>query len=119
MKFINFTNHPSELWDGKQAEAARQWGEIVDMQFPNISPSASASEIRVLAEEYRVRILSMGRPEDLVVHIQGEQTFCYALVRGLQGAGVRCVASTTERKTTYNSDGSKLSEFSFVQFRSY
>ena len=117
--FINFTNHPSHFWDEKQTEAARQYGEIVDMQFPNISPSASAAEIRALAGNYLSKILVMGRPEDLVVHIQGEQTFCYALIRRLQGEGIRCVASTTERKTSYNSDGTKMSEFSFVQFREY
>ena len=117
--FINFTNHPSHAWDERQTEAARQYGEIVDLQFPNISPAASASEIRELADEYRARILAMGRPEDLVVHIQGEQTFCYALIRGLQGEGVRCVASCTERLVHTNEIGEKVSVFRFSGFRDY
>ena len=59
MTFVNLTNHSSELWDEKQTETARQYGEIVDMQFPNITPSASSAEIRALADDYLSRILAM------------------------------------------------------------
>ena len=119
MTFINFTNNPSPDWEEKQTEAARQYGEIVDIPFPNIDAQASVNDIKALADEYRARILSMGKPDDLVVHIQGEQTFCYALIRELQSEGVRCLASCTERIVHTNGAGEKVSIFRFAGFRDY
>ena len=49
----------------------------------------------------------------------GELTFCYYAVRLLKKAGVRCVASTTERIIEETEDHRKVVEFSFVQFREY
>lgn len=119
MTFINFTNHPSHTWDKEQREAAMQYGEIVDIPFPNIDVLASSDDIKALANEYLAIILSMGKPEDLVVHIQGEQTFCYALIRGLQSEGVRCLASCTERHVYTNEAGENVSTFRFAGFRDY
>ncbi|WP_231999441.1 hypothetical protein [Prevotella melaninogenica] len=49
----------------------------------------------------------------------GELTFCYYAVRLLKKAGIRCVASTTERIVEETEDHRKLVRFSFVQFREY
>lgn len=38
MVFINFSNHPSNIWSKKQLEETRQYGEIIDIHFPNIEP---------------------------------------------------------------------------------
>jgi hypothetical protein len=50
-------------------------------------------------------------------------TFVYQFVKlataGATGAGLRCVASTTERRAVDHPDGSKTSEFRFVRFREY
>ena len=43
----------------------------------------------------------------------------HLLVNRLQAIGIPCVASTTERVVTEESDGRKVSQFRFVQFRSY
>ena len=49
----------------------------------------------------------------------GELTFCYYAIRLLKKAGIRCVASTTERIVEKSEDYQKLVRFSFVQFREY
>ena len=117
--FINLTNHPSEKWEKRQSEAAREYGEVVDMPFPKVSPESSYEEVSALAEEYVNLIREKCKDADVTVHVMGEMTFVYALVSRLKDIGIRCVASTTERKAVVNDDGTKTSEFSFVQFREY
>lgn len=117
--FINFSNHPSCHWGDAQRIAAEKYGVICDLQFPVVDEQSSEDEVSHLAEKYVATIVSMGKPEEMTVHIMGEMTFTFMVVTRLKEMGIRCVASTTERKTTYNADGTKLSEFSFVRFREY
>lgn len=117
--FINFSNHPSSFWDDAQRLAAEKYGEICDLPFPMVDGQSSEDEVSQLADSYVAKIISMGKPEEITVHIMGEMTFTFMVVTRLKELGIRCVASTTERKTTYNADGTKLSEFSFVKFREY
>lgn len=119
MLFVNFSNHPSRYWDNKQREASQDYGELIDMPFPQIVPNATDEELQELSQKYVHRIISLGDPKQITVHVMGEMTFTYLVVTKLKEIGIRCVASTTERKTVYNSDGTKLSEFSFVKFRKY
>lgn len=116
--FINLSNHPSSGWSEEQLKAARAFGEVVDMPFPQVEPAATAEEVHNLAEELVAAILECGEPADLTVHIMGEMTLCYAVISRLQDCGICCVASTTERFVT-EVDGKKVSEFHFVQFREY
>lgn len=117
--FINLSNHPLRHWGDAQRAAAEEYGEIVDLPFPAVDGQSSEQEVSLLADSYVGRIMSMGSPQELTVHIMGELTFTFMVVTRLKELGIRCVASTTERKTTYNADGVKLSEFSFVRFREY
>jgi len=116
---INFSNHPSQFWDNRQIEASLKYEKLIDIPFPQISPYASEEDLRILAEEWVQKILELGEADNITVHIMGEMTFTFMVVTRLKELGIRCVASTTERKTTYNDDGSKVSEFSFVRFREY
>ncbi len=116
---INYSNHPSQEWYINQLEAAKEFGEIIDLPFPNISPSASEKDLKSVVNQSIQKITSMDKANSITVHIMGEMTFTFAVVTRLKELGIRCVASTTERKTTYNDDGTKLSEFSFVRFREY
>ena len=116
---VNFSNHPSRYWDYKQREASQNYGELIDMPFPQISPSATVDELQKLTQQYVQRITSLGTLKEITVHIMGEMTFTYMVVTKLKELGISCVASTTERKTSYGEDGTKLSEFSFVKFREY
>ena len=115
--FINLTNHPSENWSEEQLKAAQEYGEIVDISFPNIEPFFTSEDINELAETTMegIKILD-AHP---VVHVMGEMTFTYAVVSRLKALGITCVASTTERIVKMMPDGKKISEFKFVQFREY
>lgn len=116
--FVNFSNHPSDIWDETQLVAAQAFGEVKDFTFPTISPEMSSDEVKKLAGECVDVMLKMFG-KDITVHIMGEMTFTFMVVTRLKEMGIKCIASTTERKTTYNDDGTKVSEFSFVKFREY
>ena len=47
--FINFSNHASTRWGVPQKQAAKKYGEIVDVQFPNVNPEATSEEVHELA----------------------------------------------------------------------
>lgn len=115
--FVNLTNHPSEGWSEEQLAAAHEYGEIVDIHFPNIEPSFTSSMVNSLADVTVDTITAMGK--DIVVHVMGEMTYTYAVVSRLKSLGITCLASTTERNIITMPDGKKLSEFRFVQFREY
>ena len=118
--FINLSNHPSNKWDEKQMEAAKQYGEIIDIHFPDISAQADESEIVRLAEQYLNRIKDY---HCAAVMIQGEFTFTYHLVKLLEKTGIPALAACSERKVEeiVNSDGSvsRIMDFRFVRFRKY
>jgi len=115
--FINLSNHPSEGWSEEQLAAAHQYGEIVDIHFPNIEPTFTSSMVNSLADITIDTITAIGK--DIIVHIMGEMTFTFAIVTRLKALGIACLASTTERNTITTPDGKKISEFKFVQFREY
>lgn len=120
--FVNVSNHPSSLWDEKQLGAARVYGEVVDVEFPQVPPEFDTNEIISLAEHYLQKIMELkknSKDEDFVVHVMGEFTFCFCLTRMLQRKGIKCVASTTTRETQKLEDGSTVSKFNFYRFREY
>ena len=117
--FLNLSNHSSDKWGEAQLDAAKAYGKVVDMPFPEIDPGATTEEIYILAEEYAEEITSRYPDRDLTVHIMGEMTFCFRLVTLLHARGVRCVASTTQRKTSELEGGKKESNFEFQEFREY
>ncbi len=117
--FFNLSNHPISVWSEEQLNAAKQFGEIREMTFPTIDPNAEQSEIEALVDEYVNKFAGQTMNSDITVHVMGEMTFTYNLVARLKALGIRCVASTTERRTHLDDDGNKVSEFKFVQFREY
>lgn len=118
--FVNLSNHPSNKWNDEQLDAAvKLAGKVVDYPFPDVSPMWSVEKIRQVAVEIVSDILFKYDRENLVVHVAGEFTLCFAIVSYLQSRGVRCVASCTFRQVEDKADGSKLSVFKFIQFREY
>ena len=89
------------------------------MAFPQVNPEDSREDIEALAEDVAKSIVEKSHDCDVTVHVMGEMTFVYQLVSRLKSMGIRCVASTTERIVKDNDDGTKTSEFSFIQFREY
>lgn len=122
---INLSNHPSEKWDEKQsALALERYGSVLDIPFPSVNPEATEEEIAMLAKEYFKRVATIfdecaNEPKTNAVHIQGEFIFVYALVTMLLQSGIKCVASTTQRRVEQEKAGKKVSVFEFVKFREY
>ena len=119
--FINLSNHDSARWGNEQRMAAAQYGDIVDIPFPAVPPDGTAAEVVALAQNYINKIFQQlsNAKQPSAVHVMGEMTFTFMVVTRLKELGIKCIASTTERKTTYNPDGTKVSEFQFVKFREY
>jgi len=111
---INLTNHPSSAWGEEQRNAAiQQFGAIEDMCFPNIPPDSDTKEVEALAAakyaEIKLKEAELG--EKPVIHVAGEQVYCFLLIQLLLKDGFRCITSTTER------DENKV--FHFKRFRRY
>ena len=83
---INFTNHPAARWSEAQRMAARQYGAVVDLPFPEVDPAASETSLDAIASLYVRRILAMA-PD--AVLCQGECTLVYRVTRLLLVQGVR------------------------------
>lgn len=116
---INLTNHPSTKWSETQTEAAKRFGEIVDLSFPQVDPKGDETYIANLAEEYCQKVLELADGTPIAVHVMGEMTLTFAIVKKLQAANVVCMASTTERIVHVTLEGNKESLFQFVGFRNY
>lgn len=116
---INLSNHPFPLWKENQLNEAKEYGEIVDLPFPKIDASADESYIEELASEYFNKILALSEKQLATVHLMGEMTFCFALIRKLQQVGIECIASTSKRNVQEMESGQKQVTFEFVRFRRY
>lgn len=117
--FINFTNHTSENWSKEQLDAAKKYGEVIDIAFPNISPEANRDEINQLADEYVSKILENN---PTCVLCQGEFCFSYAVINKLKENNIKVVAACSERivaEETSESGTRRISYFKFVRFREY
>ena len=118
--FINLSNHPSDKWSDEQLVAGKEYGEIIDIQFPAIDPNISNQEMNILVDEYYNLIQEYDHP---VVMIQGEFVFTYRMVNKLKRNGIKAVTSCTARIVTekFQADGTleKTSLFRFVCFREY
>ncbi|AEA21028.1 TIGR02221 family CRISPR-associated protein [Prevotella denticola] len=117
--FLNLSNHPLSTWSSAQLAAAKEYGGLEEMPFPDISPELSAGDVQAMATAYVDDILKHYPARGLTVHVMGEMTFCYHVARQLKEAGVCCVASTSERIVEELDGDRKLAQFSFVRFREY
>ena len=117
--FVNLSNHPSSTWQPAQLEAAKQYGEIIDIDFPAVDALCMPERVDQLANQYALDIINRGAPTCLTAHVMGEMTLTFRIVELLKAQGIRCVASTTERIVTDLPDNRKETQFAFVQFREY
>jgi len=120
---LNLSNHHSSNWQPKQIEAAKKsYGEITDLNFPNIHPEWDELQVSELAKEYADKcVQAINKTVDTVnaIHVMGEMTFSYAFVKLVESYHIQCIASTTERVVTLNNNGEKISSFNFIKFRKY
>ena len=116
--FINLSNHPSSMWGEKQKKAARGFGEIVDIPFPQVPASASETEITALADKYFEKVRALA---PACVMCAGEFCLCYKLFSRFIDAGIKTVTACSERvaveKTAADGTTHKEVTFDFVQFR--
>ncbi len=117
--FINLSNHPSSDWDIDQIMAAKIYGNIIDLPFPTVDPQYDESDIEGLANDYYNKVKKIASSYGTTIHIMGEMSLTFALIKKLQGSGYNCIASTTERCTIEHENGNKESSFHFVKFREY
>ena len=120
---INLSNHPSSNWSSQQLSVAEIYGDLADLPFPAVDPSGDEKYIQSLCEEYLQKINNICRDlacnkSTITVHIMGEMTFTFAILKALQKQNIECISSTTERISS-EEDGLKTSEFKFVKFRKY
>ena len=116
---INLSNHPSAKWSIEQTEAAKQYGEIIDLPFPQVDPYGDEAYIATLADEYCQKVLELAEGRPAFVHLMGEMTFTHAMAIRLRAVGVECLASTTERLVVEEELDRKTALFRFVRFRRY
>lgn len=117
---INLTNHPYSQWCEKQCKAALIYGETIDMSFPEVDETADEQYISVLADEYMQKILAISEDKSITVHLMGELTFTFALLKRLQEHGIPCLASTSKRIVREEVAGRKGEViFQFERFRNY
>ena len=117
---INLSNHPSAQWSEKQLEVAKlQYGEVVDMPFPQIPPDNDEDYILEIAQNFFEQIIEcQNNNNEVCVHIMGELTFCFCLVSLLKRNNIKCVASTTKRNVVQQGNV-KTTVFEFCKFREY
>ena len=120
--FVNLSNHPSSQWSMAQLQAAKKYGEIIDIPFPPVPPEADRDLIGSMAEVCCGKVMSLKNDLDVVM-VQGEFTLTYQIVSRLKAEGISCVAACSERKvrewTDENGNYQKQAVFEFVQFRAY
>ena len=113
--FINYSNHPSSLWEKDQLEEAGRMGRVEDMPFPNVDPALSEEEVHALGDRDIEKILAKS---PAAVMCQGEFTLCLYVVEQLKQRGVMVVAACSAREAVIDGD-KKISRFRFVRFRRY
>jgi hypothetical protein len=143
MLFFNLSNHPQATWGQDQLHAAKQYGDnrfsdniIVDVEFPNVPPTATREEVEAMAHEaigdLCERIANFERMGGYVdtkkggaaVMLAGELSFCLAFADLVKKAKsnrgftlMTIIIACTERISTDLGDGKKTSQFVFRQFR--
>ncbi len=101
--FVNHTNQISAQWSAEKLKAASEYGEIVDLPCPKISPSSDEIEIQNLAKKKFFEIMNLS-PE--AVFCQCEFSYLYALVTLLKKQDVTVLTASFDE-----------TDNSFVRFR--
>ncbi|MBQ9443446.1 MAG: hypothetical protein IJU43_04010 [Lachnospiraceae bacterium] len=123
---INFSNHPYEKWSAKQKEAARVYGDTVDMPFFVVPAKATEEEIAGMAADAVMEIerrIEFSHDTRDAIMVQGEFTLTYSVVTTLLAHHIRVISACSERRVMESSDevGNtvKKVEFRFERFREY
>lgn len=134
MVFVNCTHHAVKSWPPEQVSAAQEYGDIMEIPFPNVPATATAGDVHKMACDLLDRFVHMAVARgDATVHLMGEHTLCGALMREYErrsaaelGGGLtsdpvyvdhlRFVVTANEREATYE-NGRRRFNWRFVAFR--
>lgn len=117
--FVNVSNHSSKMWSAEQLAATSKYGEIVDVQFPNIEPQLSSLEVRDIALRYAQNIVKLigDEVDGSVIHLAGELSFCISFLSIIAPYGIGVVTSTSNRIVEVDNTGKIIKTFIFEKFR--
>lgn len=117
---VNLSNHPYKDWSEDQKKAAKKYGDVQDMAFPEIDPAMKIDKIKKeIAAAQIDEIKNMCKERRVTVHIMGEMSYTFYVVSQLKAFGIRCICSTSERDTEDLGGGEKKVSFHFKRFRDY
>jgi len=144
MRLINISNHPSTGWSEEQKKG---WDDIIDIPFPQVSPSATAEEVasaatffykniiedlyrsyreevhsgKVASAPHRNAVLRKKLLSKVMFHLAGEYCFFYSLATAIIADGGKIVTACSERQVTEKTNKEGQTEkkviFQFVQWR--
>lgn len=119
--FINLSNHTSDRWSEVQLKAAHQYGDIIDIPFPDVPANADERYIEELANEMLQKVIGAGDVD--AVMVQGEFTLTHCIVKKLKQQGIKALSACSEREVVEETDGDgntiRHSVFKFIRFREY
>ena len=76
-KFVNLSNHGSGAWGEAQTSAAKVYGDIVDVPYPQVPTDLDENQFLELVESTVASVLAH---EPAMVMCQGEMTTCFSIV---------------------------------------
>ena len=115
LAFVNFTNHPSDKWDAEQRRCAQEYGELVDLPFPEVDAEADETVINEMAASYVRKIVDLNPG---AVLCQGEFCLAFQVASALKAQGITVLAACSKREVKVYGDR-KEAFFKFVRFRKY
>ena len=102
---------PSRLWDPVQRREAKNiWGDILDIQYPEIPAEASEQAVGAIADDLVDSVKNAG--DITAVVVKGELSLMIAVVDRLRSSGYDVYAASSERTVL-----KKRTRHSFVRFR--
>lgn len=127
--FINYSNHESSGWSEAQLFAAKEYGTLCDVPFPDVSVESTKEDILKLAEaqigllEETARVAGTTLNETAIM-CQGEFSLSYAVISRLKRRypGCRVLCAVSKRNVVETKIGDTTEKrviFSFCGFREY
>ena len=113
--FVNFTNHPSDKWETEQRRCALEYGELVNLPFPEVEAEADENAVNEMAESYVRKILDL---DPCAVLCQGEFSLAFQVTSMLKAHGITVLAACSRREVKVYGNKKEVL-FQFVRFRKY
>ncbi len=118
--FYNLSNHPHVNWGNAQLEAARKWGDIEDVPFPEVNAQLDEQDILRAAQE---SVTKIQMSKDDAIFVAGEYGFVFPIIDELLNQGKTVLSTASEDKTAYrtadNGTSERIIHYNFLKFIPY